>query len=236
METGSLRSLLRAEMTAVNQQFIHILALRRLGRTEHADRIYDVDLVDFPNVMQIIDYLAAAGEPVSLPIELPRPGRPMVGLIQAEIRIEDRLQRILTGSHAESAEARRLIATAAAPRAAYRDWLNEALGRNGGEPGERVDPSIDHLFSCSIVIIEHMMVRRRNRSCKTFPCGYQATSEHSTRGSQAIRIRRSSRALLRSRTFPLLIESSSGNLHDCCHPASSPVGGQTGAVNQRRGL
>jgi len=90
-----LRSLLRAEFTAVNQQFIHVLALRRLGDQARAARIYEVDVIDFPNAMHILDRLAASGEPIGLPAELPEPGQPLTALLQAELRIEDRLQRIL---------------------------------------------------------------------------------------------------------------------------------------------
>ena len=59
---AGLRDLLRAELTAVNQQFIHVLALNRRGYAETADRVYEIDKVDFPNAMRIIDHLVASGQ------------------------------------------------------------------------------------------------------------------------------------------------------------------------------
>ena len=54
---SSLNKILRCEMTAVNQQFIHVLALRDWGFAETAERIMAVDYVDFPNAMRIIDHM-----------------------------------------------------------------------------------------------------------------------------------------------------------------------------------
>src|SRR5262245_42223670 len=94
-DCNALRILLRAEMTAVNQQFIHVLALNRLGHATSADRVYEVDVVDFPNAMRIIDHLMASGREVHLPFELPKPGFPMAGSLQAECDIETRLRDLL---------------------------------------------------------------------------------------------------------------------------------------------
>jgi bacterioferritin (cytochrome b1) len=151
--------LLRAELTAVNQQFIHVLALQRLGDSRRADRIYEVDRVDFPNAMRIIDRLAARGEPIALPPELPAPGLPLTGLLTAELRLEDRLQEILAVPHAADDEAGRLLDAATSPRAAYRAWLTAELSAC-----EDVDvgisyPAVDPLFSCLIVLLERLMVR-----------------------------------------------------------------------------
>ena len=154
-----LRSLLRAELTAVNQQFIHVLALRRLGDQARAARIYEVDVVDFPNAMRILDRLAASGEPIGLPSELPEPGRPLTALLQAELRIEDRLHRILATPGAPDAEAQRLIDAAMAPRAAYRAWLTDALATEKDDRAERRYPAVNPLFACLIAVLEHLMIR-----------------------------------------------------------------------------
>jgi bacterioferritin (cytochrome b1) len=155
----SLLPLLRAELTAVNQQFIHVLALRRSGDQERAARVYEVDLVDFPNAMRILDRLAASGAPVSVPSELPAPGRPMTALLQSELRIEERLQRILDTTHASDESAQRLIDAAIAPRAAYRAWLTDNLGSAKDDRAARHYPAIDPLFACLIAVLEHLMVR-----------------------------------------------------------------------------
>lgn len=154
-----LSPLLRAELTAVNQQFIHILALRRLGDSRRADRIYEVDRIDFPNAMQIIDRLAARGEPIALPPQLPEPGLPLTGLLKAELRLEDRLQGILAVPRAADDEAGRLLDAARAPRAAYRAWLTAELGAYEDVDVGTSYPAVDPLFSCLIVLLERLMVR-----------------------------------------------------------------------------
>ena len=65
-QSESLNDVLRCEMTAVNQQFIHVLALREWGDDETAERIMQVDFVDFPNAMRIIDYLVETKTPIAL--------------------------------------------------------------------------------------------------------------------------------------------------------------------------
>lgn len=44
-------------LTAVSQQFFHMLVLRKRGRPDLAARIKLVDDMDFPNAMRIIDLL-----------------------------------------------------------------------------------------------------------------------------------------------------------------------------------
>jgi bacterioferritin (cytochrome b1) len=54
-QSESLYRLLRCELTAVNQQFIHALGLRDWGYAEAAERIMAVDYVDFPNAMRVLE-------------------------------------------------------------------------------------------------------------------------------------------------------------------------------------
>jgi bacterioferritin (cytochrome b1) len=154
----ALNALLRAEMTAVNQQFIHILALRRLGDLRRADRVYEVDRLDFPNVLRIIDHLAAAGRPVALRPEMPDPGFPIPSLLQAELRIEQRLSKILETK--PSSDTRSCLVAARAPRDAYREWLTTELEtqKDDREPGVGF-PATNLLFSCLILVLERMMIR-----------------------------------------------------------------------------
>ena len=154
-----LNDLLRAELTAVNQQFIHVLALKRLGRKAIADRVYEVDAIDFPNAMRIIDHLTASGRALHLPIEFPTPGFPITGLLQAELQVEARMRDILAAADATDDAERRLFAAAAAPRPAYRAWLTEMLAEGRESPIARGDPTTDPLFACLIVVLEHLMVR-----------------------------------------------------------------------------
>jgi bacterioferritin (cytochrome b1) len=156
---AGLSDLLRAELTAVNQQFIHVLALNRLGHEAMADRIYEVDVVDFPNAMRIIDHLMASGEDVHLPPELPRPGFPMRGLLQAELHIEARMRDLLATADATDDAAQRLFESAAAPRPAYHAWLTGMLAESGASPEARGDAATDPLFACLIAVLEHLMIR-----------------------------------------------------------------------------
>ncbi len=155
----ALNALLRAEMTAVNQQFIHILALRRVGDLKRADRLYEVDRIDFPNAMRIIDHLVATGRPVALTPEMPDPGLPTVGLLQAEQRIEERLGKILAAETTADDETRPFFETARAPRDSYRAWLTTELDSEDDKSDTgRAYPATDRLFSCLILILERMMV------------------------------------------------------------------------------
>jgi hypothetical protein len=124
-----LNDLLRAELTAVNQQFIHVLALNRLGHEAIADRVYEVDVVDFPNAMRIIDHLMASGRDV------------------------------LTAADAADDATRSLFAAAAAPRPAYQAWLTEMRAQHREPALARGDPAIDPLFACLIAALEHRMLR-----------------------------------------------------------------------------
>lgn len=158
-EHDALRKLLRAELTAVNQQFIHVLALKRLGHDAMADRIYEVDVVDFPNAMRIIDHLVALDGDVHLPLEMPQPGFPMTGLLQAELQIEARMRELLATADAADPAAQRLFDNAAAPRPAYQAWLTGMLADNPQAPVARGHPAIDPLFACLIAVLEHLMLR-----------------------------------------------------------------------------
>lgn len=161
-ETTYLNALLRLELTAVNQQFIHILALRQGGDEARASRIYDVDRIDFPNVMRLIDHLVVSGTLLPLVNEMPRPGCGLAGILTAEADIEERLQALLVDAPALSGPAQRLSDTALQPRAAYRAWL--AAERRAAPPPVAeaaqiaVDPALDRLFSCLVAVLEQLMV------------------------------------------------------------------------------
>jgi len=156
---AGLSDLLRAELTAVNQQFIHVLALNRLGHAAEADRLYEVDVVDFPNAMQIIDHHMASGRDLRLPLELPQPGFPMRGLLQAELQIEARMRDLLATIDSADNAARRLCERAAESRPAYQAWLTGMLADNPEAPIARGHPAIDPLFACLIAVLEHQMIR-----------------------------------------------------------------------------
>ena len=124
--TGSLNGLLRWELSAVHQQFIHVLALRRWGDRATAARIMEVDEVDFPNAMAIADHLVERGQPIALPAAEFSPGGGLESILAAEQAMEARLTAAIDGVACEDARSRALVATAREPRRAYADWLAQS--------------------------------------------------------------------------------------------------------------
>ena len=159
-QTDSLNDVLRCEMTAVNQQFIHFLALRKWGDDEIADRIMQVDLIDFPNAMRIIDYLVETKTPISLGPGNFTPGTGHRSILLSEQAIERQLSAAIEKAICSDGRARALVSTAEEPRNAYAAWLTDRLnGADRGEPaanytGIETAPVVAHL----IALIEQSMV------------------------------------------------------------------------------
>ncbi len=123
----SLIGLLRCKMTAVNQQFTHILSLRARGDRETAARIEQVDNVDFVNAMRIIDHLVANGVPIELEPGLYVTGCARTSMLFAEQAMESRMAAAIAAVACEAAVFDRLVAPALAPRADYARWLSGEL-------------------------------------------------------------------------------------------------------------
>jgi bacterioferritin (cytochrome b1) len=139
-------------LTAVNQQFIHVLALRDWGFAETAERIMEVDYVDFPNAMRIIDYLVQAGLPVLLASERPAPGTTYKGILLSESALEQRLFAAIEDAVCTDDQPRALISAARAPREAYAAWLTDQLDGSG------VDETLeDDLFPESFGVFAHLI-------------------------------------------------------------------------------
>ena len=69
MNEAVLRSfsrVLRLQLAAVQQHFIHVLQLRAWKEEAVADRITSIDAVDLPNAMRIVDCLVSTGHLPSL--------------------------------------------------------------------------------------------------------------------------------------------------------------------------
>ena len=151
-ECKQLNRLLRFELTAVNQQFIHVLALRDWGYGEAAERIMEVDYVDFPNAMRIIDYLVQQGMPVSVGSERPALGTDYRGILSAELAFEQRLLAAIEHMSLSSERACALLSAARAPRRAYAAWLESQLD------GAVVDePVKDALLAESYGVFAHLI-------------------------------------------------------------------------------
>ena len=147
-------------MTAVNQQFIHILALRQWGDDETAERIMQVDRVDFPNAMKIIDYLIETETPIRLVSDRFTPGADYRRILLSEQAMERRLSATIEKADCTDGRAQALISAAEGPREAYAAWLDDCLsGANRDEAvathdGTETAGVIAHLFT----MIEQSMV------------------------------------------------------------------------------
>ena len=98
MGTGepSLLSLFRCELTAVNQQFVHILALREQGDQETAARIAEIDDIEFPNTMRIAEHLIARDVPIKISGDDFVTGWDHESILAAERTMEDRMESALS--------------------------------------------------------------------------------------------------------------------------------------------
>ena len=162
--SDSLNGVLRCEMTAVNQQFIHVLALREWGDDETAERIMQVDRVDFPNAMRIIDYLVEAETPISLVSDRFAPGTNYKSILLSEQTVEQRLSAAVEKAACTDDRAQALNSAAKGPREAYATWLVDRLHRENDDEavatlaGTETAGVMAHL----IAMIEQSMERSRD--------------------------------------------------------------------------
>jgi len=159
-QTECLNSVLRCELTAVNQQFIHILALRKWGDKETAARITQVDNIDFPNAMRIIDHMVQTKTPIDLVPGPFLPGANYRAILISEQVVERRLVAAIEKAACEDKRARMLIAAAREPREDYSDWLADRLNAEiSGEAGEfQAGAATANLVAHLITLIEQSMV------------------------------------------------------------------------------
>jgi bacterioferritin (cytochrome b1) len=159
-QSESLKELLRCEMTAVNQQFIHVLALREWGDQETAARIMQVDYVDFPNAMRIIEYMVATGAPIALAPDPFIPGASLRRILLAEQAMEQRLCAAIARAACEDERAQRLVASAKEPRQAYSAWLAGRLDEVGPDDTMESPANTDTagLVAHLITMIEQSLV------------------------------------------------------------------------------
>ena len=124
---AALLHVLRCELDATNQQFVHILALKLQGELEAAKRITEIDDVDFVNSMRIIDYLVATKTPITLPAGVCEPGMNYLSMLISERAMETRIGEAIDGCGKFGDRAQGFIETARAPRQAYASWLDASI-------------------------------------------------------------------------------------------------------------
>lgn len=158
-ERLALKRLLRTQLTAVNQQFVHILALRGWGETEAAERIAAIDSVDFPVAMKIMGHLVAVGEPLGLGCADFAPGDTLPEICAAELEIERRMADRLSIDLSEDHPARAWLDDARRVRENYVGWLRERAARSPGANGrtEAPDTPLHSLFAHLVALVEQPM-------------------------------------------------------------------------------
>ena len=156
----SLIGLLRCEMTAVNQQFTHILSLRARGDHETAARIEQIDNVDFVNAMRIIDHLVGSGIPIELKPDHYVTGCFRTSMLCAEQAMEIRMAAALEAVACEAAVFDRLVAPAQAPRADYARWLFGELetAQHEEAEGKRFGKETFDLCAHALALMEQALV------------------------------------------------------------------------------
>lgn len=132
-EDHQLSNLLTWLMTAVSQQFFHMLILGRSGRKDLVARVREVDDQDFPNAMQIIDLMLKTGASVSIAPHRVAPANSAPVILRTELAFEQRLQTFLASCEIESVPGRERLAVARAPRDDYRAWLASMIQGVGAE-------------------------------------------------------------------------------------------------------
>lgn len=154
-----LTRLLRTEISAVHQQFFHMLTLRKLRNDDVLSHVTKIDTEDFKNAMQIIDLLVSSGFPVRLGSDRFFPGSDIPSILRAELRMEGRFAALLSEIEVVGPEAQARVRRAAAPRRQYRDWLERNVDVSEpedqtGETGEELARFLAHL----IALIEQPML------------------------------------------------------------------------------
>ncbi|MDU8946369.1 hypothetical protein [Ovoidimarina sediminis] len=158
-EKDCLLRLLRAELTAVHQQFIHMLALRQWQRGEILERITAIDAVDFKNVMHIIDHLAAHQVSASLPSHQIWPGHDVASILSSELRMEQHMASVIDELDFVGGETRPFIDRAAGARGEYRNWLEIEIRRH--EPvtcDDKTSKAVAALLAELIALVEQSMM------------------------------------------------------------------------------
>ena len=157
-DSVALRHVLRTQLTAVNQQFVHVLALRVWGEDEFAAAVQKIDNIDFPVSMKIMNHLVEKEVPHELEFAGFSPGDDVAAVVAAEREVEARMADALSVELDRDDPTAAWITAARKPRPDYASWLEAkgaAVRRNedgalGFEPADRV-------FSALVAWLEQAM-------------------------------------------------------------------------------
>lgn len=173
----ALQTLLRVQLTAVQQHFIHVLILQARGNHAFADRITAIDNTDLSVAMQLVELLVARNvtpldcDSVTGSVSsMPRPGFTDEAIRASEAALETELVSALKNALAVAVEnegdgAGDLVVRALHPRADYEVWLRRepgsqaqsgspaADGVDGDDLGEDAGVALNGLFADLMTVI-----------------------------------------------------------------------------------
>ncbi len=171
-----LNAVLRVQLTAVQQHFIHVLTLKAWGDEATANGITAIDEIDLPNAMRIADLIVSIGavpelcrDHTSLAEHMPAPGASYEGIFAAERQLEAKLIDVLQSAKhaltkAETREVAHLVLDPLVPRARYEQWLQQQTMasptpyESSPRPSESAPPRLNALFAHLMVVIEQGLI------------------------------------------------------------------------------
>lgn len=171
-----LSSVLRVQLTAVQQHFIHVLTLKAWGDEATAKGITAIDEIDLPNALRIVDFIVSIGavpelcrDHISLAEHMPAPGASYEEIFAAERRLEAKLIDVLQSAKnalakAETREVAHLVLNPLVPRARYEQWIQQQTTaipkpyESSQRPSECAPPSLNAVFAHLMVVIEQGLI------------------------------------------------------------------------------
>jgi len=160
-----LNALMRRQLTAVNQQFIHVLALQVWKDEEIVEPIRLYDLIEVRTSMAILDHMVRKGQPIQLPPDPFVPGATRGAILRAEMAMEESIDALIADAEGLDGEEAALVAEAAAPRPDYRAWLAARLAEETAPPETpgTVEPALadycGHLIGLTEQAMAHAFVQ-----------------------------------------------------------------------------
>lgn len=178
---GELNALLRCQMTAVNQQFSHMLCLRSWGLAEMAKAIASVDDVDFPNAMWLMDRLIQETGGLDVQSEGFVPGVDPASVVKAERAMERRIEKAAHAAESAGKLGMQSAKRTLVPRRAYWTWLEDASLKTTSWEEPTTFPELSALFAALVVMSEqsmaHAFIFRRRKEIEASDQAWAASGE-----------------------------------------------------------
>lgn len=170
-----LSNVLWVQLSAVQQHFMHVLMLEVWGMPSLASKIADVDAIDLPNTLRIVDAIVQEGLlPVSDVVVISNEaGMPALGatlneVLHVELSLDQSLESVLKDAAGEIAETSTpvssLIQTPLNVRADYQSWLRRNIEIHNAELDDcgtdkhPTIPGISNLFEVLSLLINQTII------------------------------------------------------------------------------